>query len=57
MTAPAPMAAVRKPYAWAPPWKVDRATMGSTTWNSYASMPITAIIPSGTSKAGVWRTY
>ncbi len=34
MTAPAPIAAVRKPYTSAPPPNVSRATIGSTTWNS-----------------------
>ena len=56
ITAPAPMAAVRKPYTSAPPPNVSRATMGSTTWNSYASAPITAIIASGIASAGVLAT-
>ena len=34
MTAPTPIAAVMKPYASAPPWKVCSASTGSDTLNS-----------------------
>ncbi|SKX83098.1 Uncharacterised protein [Mycobacteroides abscessus subsp. abscessus] len=55
-TAPTPIDDVMNPKACGPPSKTSRAATGSDTWNSYASVPTSAIMTSGTHRMGLLRT-
>ena len=57
ITEPIPIMLVKRAYVCAPPWKVFCASRGSVTVNSYAKVPMIAIISKVVLRIGISKTY